>query len=78
MRTTRAKSAGRPRPRSGSTGLRTAGPVVPTTAFDEVVHLIQEARRRALQTVNAELIDLYWRVGEAISRRIAKDGWGQG
>jgi len=52
--------------------------VVPTTAFDEVVHLIQEARRRALQTVNAELIDLYWRVGEAISRRIAKDGWGQG
>jgi hypothetical protein len=56
--------------------MRKPRPVVPTVpAFDEVVYLIQEARRRALQTVNAELIDLYWRVGESISRRIAKDGW---
>jgi predicted nuclease of restriction endonuclease-like (RecB) superfamily len=47
-------------------------------AFDEVVDLIRRARQRAFHAVNAELIDLYWRIGEAISRRIAEDGWGQG
>lgn len=49
-----------------------------TIRFDEVVALIREARQRALRSVNAELIDLYWRIGEAISQRIADDGWGQG
>ena len=47
-------------------------------AFDEVIGLIREARQRALQAVNSELIDLYWRIGETISRRIVDDGWGQG
>ena len=50
---------------------------VPKT-FDDVVALIRDARQRALQSVNSELIDLYWRIGETISRRIADDGWGQG
>ncbi len=49
-----------------------------TTAFDEVVQLIRNARRRTLQSVNADLIELYWRVGETTSRRISRDGWGQG
>ena len=47
------------------------------SSFSEVVVLIQEARQRAFQAVNTELIDLYWRVGEYISRRIAEDGWGK-
>lgn len=48
------------------------------SSFDEVVRLIEQSHRRAYQAVNAELIDLYWRVGECISRRIESDGWGKG
>ena len=47
-------------------------------AFSEVLEIIQDARRRALAAVNTALIDLYWRVGESISRRIGTDGWGKG
>ena len=37
------------------------------TAFAEVVGLIEQAKRRAFQAVNTELIGLYWKVGEYIS-----------
>jgi predicted nuclease of restriction endonuclease-like (RecB) superfamily len=47
-------------------------------AFAEVTQLIEQARRRAFQAVNAELIDLYWRVGEYISRKIEAAAWGEG
>ncbi len=47
-------------------------------AFGEVVGLIQSARARALQAVNTELIDLYWRVGEVISRKLSVAVWGEG
>jgi hypothetical protein len=47
------------------------------SAFGEVVQMIEAARARAYHAVNTELIDLYWRVGEFISRRIAADGWGK-
>ncbi|HUI07232.1 MAG TPA: PDDEXK nuclease domain-containing protein [Verrucomicrobiae bacterium] len=46
-------------------------------AFREVIGLIQSARARALQTVNTELIDLYWRVGEYISRKVETAVWGK-
>ncbi len=46
-------------------------------AFAEIVGLIQSARTRAFQAVNTELIGLYWRVGEYISRKIGSDGWGK-
>ena len=46
-------------------------------AFREIIGLIAAARRRAFQAVNTELIDLYWRVGEYIHRRIGSDGWGK-
>jgi predicted nuclease of restriction endonuclease-like (RecB) superfamily len=46
--------------------------------FDEVIGLIETARSRAFAAVNTELIDLYWRVGEYISRKIEADGWGKG
>jgi predicted nuclease of restriction endonuclease-like (RecB) superfamily len=52
---------------------------VPSSAdFDEVLQLIDAARNRAVAAVNKELIDLYWTIGEYISRKIASDGWGQG
>lgn len=47
-------------------------------AFREIIGLIEAARRRAFQAVNAELIDLYWRVGEYISRKLDAAAWGEG
>jgi predicted nuclease of restriction endonuclease-like (RecB) superfamily len=47
-------------------------------SFVEVVDLIQKARQRAFQAVNTELIDLYWRVGEYISRKLETAAWGEG
>jgi hypothetical protein len=47
-------------------------------AFREIVGLIQSARRRAFQAVNTELIGLYWRVGEYVSRNLATAAWGEG
>jgi len=46
--------------------------------FNEISHLIAAARQRALQTVNTVLIELYWQVGQTISRKIAQAEWGDG
>jgi predicted nuclease of restriction endonuclease-like (RecB) superfamily len=60
---------------------RTRGATISTAPhepeFREVLALIEGARERAFHAVNTELIDLYWRVGGAISRRIAANGWGK-
>jgi predicted nuclease of restriction endonuclease-like (RecB) superfamily len=48
------------------------------SAFREIVGLIAAARRRAFQAVNTELIDLYWRVGGYISRKLETAAWGEG
>lgn len=55
-----------------------ASPSAVQASFIEVVDLIQQARQRALQTVNTELIDLYWQVGEYISRKLETAAWGEG
>jgi predicted nuclease of restriction endonuclease-like (RecB) superfamily len=47
-------------------------------AFSEVLEMIQVARGRALAAVNTTLVDLYWRVGEYISRKLATATWGEG
>jgi hypothetical protein len=46
--------------------------------FDHVLALIEAARTRAVAAVNTAMIDLYWSIGEHISRKISNDGWGQG
>ena len=46
--------------------------------FDAVLRLIDAARGRAAAAVNTALIDLYWQIGEHISRKIADEGWGKG
>jgi predicted nuclease of restriction endonuclease-like (RecB) superfamily len=46
--------------------------------FAEVIALIETARGRAYQAVNAELVSLYWQLGEYISRKIASAEWGDG
>lgn len=44
--------------------------------FSEIIQLIKNSRIKALRAVNAELIDLYWNIGEYISIKIAKSEWG--
>ena len=46
--------------------------------FNEVLGLITAAKQRAVQAVNTTLIELYWQVGEVISRKIAAAEWGDG
>ena len=46
--------------------------------FLQIVQLIQAARYRALSTVNSELVNLYWQVGQTISIRLEKSSWGDG
>ena len=44
--------------------------------FTEITQLIVSAHQRAVQAVNTALIDLYWQVGQTISRKIAAAEWG--
>jgi predicted nuclease of restriction endonuclease-like (RecB) superfamily len=45
-------------------------------AFLEIVRLIVASRERAIHAVNTTLIELYWQVGETISRKIEAAEWG--
>ncbi len=42
------------------------------------MEIIQTARGRALASVNTALIDLFWQVGEYISRKLETADWGEG
>jgi predicted nuclease of restriction endonuclease-like (RecB) superfamily len=46
--------------------------------FDEVLGLIESARRRAFAAANTALIELYSSIGQFISRKIAEEAWGKG
>ncbi len=46
--------------------------------FDEIISIIENARTRALKAVNAELIGMYWGIGEFVSNRVKNGGWGKG
>ncbi len=52
--------------------------LAPERNFDEVLALIEAARRRAYQAVNSELVSLYWQLGEYISKKIVSAEWGDG
>jgi len=45
--------------------------------FTEVIELIRATRSRVLQSVNSELIDLYWQIGKHINFKVAESGWGK-
>lgn len=53
-------------------------PATPTEYFPPVLQLIQQAKSRALSTVNHQLLELYWQIGEYLSFKVAEQGWGQG
>ena len=44
--------------------------------FDELLSIIDSAHTRALKAVNAELIQMYWNVGEYLSGLCANSGFG--
>lgn len=46
------------------------------THFSEVLTMIHQARYDAIKGVNAELIKLYWRIGEYISKKLETAEWG--
>jgi hypothetical protein len=46
--------------------------------FAEAVQLISASRDKPLQALNTVLIDLYWEVRAAISRKIQEAEWGDG
>ncbi|MDP2363005.1 MAG: PDDEXK nuclease domain-containing protein, partial [Ignavibacteria bacterium] len=49
-----------------------------TKSFVQIVDLIQQSKQRAFASVNTELINLYWNIGEYISKKTESDGWGKG
>lgn len=44
--------------------------------FADIVRLIKKSKANALKLVNAELITLYWNIGEYISNKIEQSEWG--
>ena len=44
--------------------------------FEQVAILIEEARNRAFQKVNEELVLLYFKVGNIVSEKVAAGTWG--
>jgi predicted nuclease of restriction endonuclease-like (RecB) superfamily len=46
--------------------------------FTEVVSMIRHTHHEVLHVANKAMVDLYWRIGEYISLRVAKSSWGKG
>jgi predicted nuclease of restriction endonuclease-like (RecB) superfamily len=44
--------------------------------FTDIIQLIKNSRTNAIRAVNAELINLYWNIGEYISKKIEQAEWG--
>ena len=44
--------------------------------FTDIIQLIKQSRTNAIKAVNTELINLYWNIGEYISRKIEQSEWG--
>jgi len=44
--------------------------------FSEIVKLAEQARYNTYQSINSELVNLYWQIGEYISKKVANAEWG--
>ena len=44
--------------------------------FTDIIQLIKQSRTNAIKAVNAELISLYWKIGEYVSKKIEQSEWG--
>ncbi len=48
------------------------------TDFKHITGLITQARSRAYQAVNKELVNLYWEIGKYVSKKVNEGAWGNG
>ena len=52
--------------------------LAPEPSFVEVVALIRRCQDQTWRAVNVALVDLYWKIGEYISRKLETSAWGEG
>ena len=45
--------------------------------FSEILQQIQTAKNRAIQKINSTLVELYWNIGQSISKQVELDHWGK-
>lgn len=45
--------------------------------FKEILFFIRGAKTRVFSAANTELIELYWQIGQHISKRLTADEWGK-
>jgi hypothetical protein len=45
--------------------------------FIDIIQLIKQARSNAIRALNAEMINLYWRICEYLSKKIDQAEWGE-
>jgi len=45
--------------------------------FTDIAELIKNSKNNAIRIVNAELINLYWNIGQYISKKVEQSEWGQ-
>lgn len=45
--------------------------------FVQILQMISEAKHRAYQSVNRELVTLYWNIGEYLHRQVSTQAWGK-
>ena len=48
-----------------------------TGVFENVLGMIYSAQQKAEYQVNSTIIDLYWSIGEYVSKQIDVNGWGK-
>ena len=46
--------------------------------FEEIIALIQNTKNEVFRLANTALIDLYWKVGAYISKKVKSAEWGDG
>lgn len=52
--------------------------IIEKKSFTQIVELIKQSKQRAFASVNTELINLYWNIGEYICKKTESKGWGKG
>lgn len=48
-----------------------------TNSFSHITQLIADARQRAFQAVNSELVSLYWNIGAYLHEQVTANAWGK-
>lgn len=44
--------------------------------FTDIIQIIKQSRTKAIKAVNSELIDLYWKIGEYLTKKLELSEWG--